>query len=117
MKHIQKTPEQRIAERTEEKLAKIEHLNAKIIKLKENSFNENHIADIENALLFSLLPKDISAFDLSYSGTHDETVAVLTYCNKGELHTKTGIVHKRKNDVYNRRLGQILALIDCINKR
>lgn len=78
--------------------------------------SEQNLNDIEAALV-----KKITRFkgedDLdvkgSFRNSNETTFASLSWTDKNNyLKIKTGISRKRKGDVYNKKVGQLLALIN-----
>ncbi len=77
---------------------------------------EQNLNDIEGALLQKIIhPRtEIVDLKLNYSGNEHYTHATLAWIDDKKLHTKSGNARKRKGDKYNRRTGQLLALIDMV---
>ncbi len=90
-------------------------------KIKQNLTVQN-IEDIENAIIKKVLwlkkePRKKEPLDITvdYCGVDNNvTIATLSVNIDNVLHIKSGISVKRKGDQYNKRAGQILALIDMI---
>jgi len=79
--------------------------------------NDNNIKDIENAILRKIVPMDAMGdnFNVGYCGRDKYTFASVSWIDRnGKIRTRHGVSKKRKGDKYNRRLGQIIALIDII---
>lgn len=85
-------------------------------KIKQNLTNQN-IEDIETAIMNKVvrIKKEPAEVIVNYKGVDDyATVATISWNIDGVLHTKTGVSRKQKGDQYNKKAGQILALIDMI---
>jgi len=81
--------------------------------------NDNNIKDIESAILRKIVPMDAIGDDIAigYCGVGRVTIASVSWIDKnGKLRIRQGVSNKRKGDKYNRQLGQIIALIDIIQK-
>lgn len=78
--------------------------------------SEQNLNDIEQAIMEKILKreKNITQLEATIRGNRNNTFAVVTWISDGKLHTKTGVSSKRKGDVYNRRTGELLALINML---
>ena len=79
--------------------------------------NYNNIKDVENAILRKIVPMDAIGdnVNVGYCGKGRYTFASVSWIDRnGKIRTRHGVGTKRKGDKYNRRLGQIIALIDII---
>jgi len=77
--------------------------------------NDREMNDIENAILRKIIPKTAIVVKVGYSGDGRNTFCSVNWIDReGKIHTKHGISKKRKGDKYNKRLGQIIALIKMI---
>lgn len=86
-------------------------------KSKQNNqiLTEQNLNDIEAALLRKIIrsTEDVD-LKINYSDNKHYTNATVAWTNGKGLHTKSGNARKRKGDKYNRRTGQLLALIDMM---
>ncbi len=86
-------------------------------KNQHKHLTEQNIDDIENAILNKIATHqkdDVLDLSISYKGIRDITIARISWIEDNKIHTKSGVSRKRKGDKYNRKAGQILALIDML---
>lgn len=94
---------------TKELLKELSRRNFKLLK-------ENDIKDLEEKLIKKIVPQiGYTDVNIHFAGRNSMTFASVAYMDKNcNIRTKCGVSKKRKGDVYNKELGQLMALIDAI---
>ncbi len=86
--------------------------------MKHQIVSEQNLDDIEEAIVIKILrrEKNFEKASVSFRVSGNKTFAVLIWTSGKDknIHTKTGVASKRKGDVYNWRIGEILALINML---
>ncbi len=86
--------------------------------MKHQIITEQNLDDIGQAIVDKILKreKDLRMARGRFRVSGNKTFAVLTWISGKDknIHIKSGVASKRKGDVYNRRTGEILALINML---
>ena len=95
----------------------IKDLSSESLKVFDSDLSEN-IDIMENNILL-LLAKQVvgtanaSNIECSYLQTENKTVAMVSFYGNHELHQRHGISKKKKGDINNIFVGNIIALMRC----
>ncbi len=85
---------------------------------KHQIVSEQNLNDIENAIIEKVMhlknTNEVTSVQLKFRGSGNKTFATLIWSQGKDIHSKTGIATKRKGDKYNRRTGELIALIDMV---
>lgn len=80
-----------------------------------NKLTYKDLDDLEQELLHLIVPEGLSPLPVvCYDGTGNIVVANVIWVENDEIQSHVGFATKRRGDIFNYRVGQIISLVDAV---